>query len=150
MSQRRSLLNEMKRRRETARMNNVAGRSPRKEARAMNRLATSVALAVLLVTPATTGTAASSTNPNAGEVPLDCSNGARVIWVNFRASDLSGGGSPGIVVTGPGRVFKVLSFSIDGGPTFYTRFPAPLAFEPVVCTHPLGSSTVTLTGVFIP
>ena len=118
----------------------------------MKRLATSMTLALVLVALGAAGVSAGRPmNPNGGEVPLDCTNGEQVIWVNFLASDLSGGGHPGIVVEGDaGRVFKVLSFSVDGGDPFYTRFPGPAPFEPVVCTHPLGESTVTLTGVFIP
>jgi hypothetical protein len=118
----------------------------------MKRLATSVALALVLVALGATGVSAGrSMNPAGGEVPLDCTNGEQVIWVNFIASDLSGGGHPGIVVEGDaGSVFKVLSFQVDSGPVYSTRFPAPPAFEPVECSHPLGESTVTLTGVFIP
>ncbi len=118
----------------------------------MKRLATSMTLALVLVALGATGVSAGrQMNPNAGEVPLDCSNGEQVIWVNFLASDLSGGGHPGIVVEGDaGRVFKVLSFSVDGSEPFYTRFPGPAHFAPVECTHPLDGMTVTLTGVFIP
>jgi hypothetical protein len=118
----------------------------------MRRLATSMTLALALATlgAASAGAAGPSPNPNAGEVVLSCENGAQVIWVNFLASDLSGGGSPAIVVEGDaGRVYKVLSASV-GGDTFVTRLPGNLPFDPVECTHDSPYGLVTLTGVFIP
>lgn len=118
----------------------------------MKRLATPLVLACVLATLAASsvGAAGPKPNRNAGEIELSCDNGAQLIWVNVRASDLSGGGAPAIVVDGDaGQVYKVLSYSI-GGETLFTRLPDHLPFPPVVCTHPLDGMTVTLTGVFIP
>jgi hypothetical protein len=118
----------------------------------MRRLATSVVLALVLATFGAAGAAATGPqpNPNAGNVEFYCTNGTQVIWVNFRASDLSNGGAPAIVVNGDaGRVYKVLSASV-AGETFVTHLPGNLPFEPVECTHDSEYGLVTLTGVFIP
>jgi hypothetical protein len=118
----------------------------------MKRSAASMILALVLATLGVAGAAAAGPqpNPNAGNVELDCTSGTQVIWVNFRASDLSNGGAPAIVVNGDaGRVYKVLSASV-GGETLYTHLPSDLPFDPVVCTHDSPYGPVTLTGVFIP
>lgn len=130
----------------------VVGRWSRGKGGSMRRLATATALAFVLATlgAASAGAAGRSANPNGGEVTLDCTNGAQVIWVNLVASDLSGGGSPAIVVDGDaGRIYKVLSYSV-GGETAFTRLPGHLPFDPVECSHDSPYGPVTLTGVFIP
>ena len=117
------------------------------------RLATTTIMAFALATlgAASASAAGPSPNPNAGEVELTCENGAQIIWVNFRASDLSAGGSPAIVVEGDaGRVYKVLSYSVEGGDTYFTRLPSNLPLDQVECTHDSPFGEVTLTGVFIP
>lgn len=128
-----------------------AGRS-RRERDATRRLAVATALALLITALAAAGVSATGPGPNAnaGELELSCDNGEQMIWVNFRASDLSDGGAPAIVVAGDaGRVYKVLSVSL-GGETFFTRLPDRLPFAPVQCSHDSPYGLVTLTGVFIP
>jgi hypothetical protein len=119
----------------------------------MKRFPTSMILALALATLAAASAAAAGPqpNPNAGYVELDCTNGTQVIWVNFRASDLSnGGGVPAIEVSGDaGRVYKVITASVDGE-TFVTHFDGAGRFDRVVCTHESPYGFVTLTGVFIP
>jgi hypothetical protein len=117
----------------------------------MRRIAVSTSLALALVTLGAVSVAAAgpSTNPTSGQVELSCSDGTRVIWVNFVASDLSAGGTPAIVIDGDGRVFKVSSASA-GGETIYTKLPSQLPFEPITCTHDSEYGLVTLTGVIIP
>jgi hypothetical protein len=92
-------------------------------------------------------------NMNAGTIELDCEGNPVTIWVNFVASERSGE-SPALVVTGTdGRVFKVMSFSIEDDPDspYSLRFPAPdPPFERVECTHPSPWGEVTLVGAFIP
>lgn len=130
----------------------VVGRWSRGTGGSMRQLATATALALVLATlgAASAGAAGRSANPNGGEVTLDCTNGAQVIWVNMVASDRSDGGSPAIVVAGDaGRVYKVLTVSVAGD-TFHTRLPSHLPFDPVECSHDSPYGPVTLTGVFIP
>lgn len=111
-----------------------------------------IAAVLMLLLPAAAGAAPpAETNKNGGTVELACGGSTVTIWVNFVASERSGA-SPGLVVTGTdSRVFKVKSFSIDGGETFDLRFPAPdPPFTLVECTHPSPWGTVTLVGAFIP
>lgn len=111
-----------------------------------------IAAVLMLLLPAAAGAASpAETNKNGVTLDLSCGESTVTIWVNFVASDRSGGGVPALVVTGTdSRVFKVKSFSI-GGETFDLRFPAPEPpFTLVSCTHPSDFGTVTLVGAFIP
>lgn len=125
----------------------ISGPSPRMK-RGTTRLVIATALALVLATLGAAGVSAAPTsNPNAGEVELSCTNGQQLIWVNFLASNLSGGEAPAIVVASDaGRVYKVISVSGPEG-TYFTHFHGAPMLERVVCTDPWGYD---LTGVFIP
>lgn len=136
-------------------MNGIAtnsGPSHRMKRGATRRLLIASALALVLATlgAADAGAAGPQPNPNAGDVQLSCDNGQQLIWVNFLASDLSGGGAPAIVVAGDaGRVYKVISATV-AGETFVTHFDGAPQFDRVVCTHDSPYGLVALTGVFVP
>lgn len=100
-------------------------------------LACTAAVLMPLLPTAAGAAPPAETNENGGTVDLTCDGSTVTIWVNFVASDRSGE-SPALVVTGTdGRVFKVMSFSIDGEDSYYLRFPAPEPpFTRVECTHP--------------
>jgi hypothetical protein len=125
----------------------------------MKRLMAVLSLTLLLVVliPAVAGASPQrANNQNGTEVVFTCECGAQVtVWVNFVASEA--GHSPAIVVGGSdARVFKLVSYEVQGDPTVYlTGFPAPQHREIVTCTHPLTLEdgtvlTVTLHGVFLP
>lgn len=119
----------------------------------MKRLLVALAVALLLavIVPAAAGAASPrANNPNGVEVVLDCDGTDVTVWVNDIASEISGE-NPAIVVDGSdSQVFKLWRFKINGSDWYYSRFSPPPSMDVVECTHPYGSDTVTVQGVFIP